>query len=130
MLESIRNPAIERRDLPPREQPHHRELDRDGAVVAFHDEVLIPTNLARGTVTFYLCRPDQVTKAGCPTGKGTKIGSATKIIGDHRVPSDTVKGKETKTTGTPDSAAARAWSRNSEATSPLSRSWAILRVNV
>jgi hypothetical protein len=66
---------------------------------AFHDEALIPDGPARGTLTFYLCKPSQVTKAGCPTGKGTKIGQPQKVIGDHKVFSADAKGKLTLTPG-------------------------------
>jgi len=66
---------------------------------AFHDKVLIPNNAARGTVTFYLCDPTQVTKAGCPKGKGSTIGGKHKIIGDHKVFSADAKGKRTQAPG-------------------------------
>jgi hypothetical protein len=67
---------------------------------AFHDEALITDNGARGTLTFYLCGPKQVTKDGCPKGRGIRIGSRQTVIGDHKVFSADVKGKLTLTPGT------------------------------
>ena len=34
-----------------------------------------------GTVTFFLCDPDQVTSAGCPSGAGTQVGGAVTLAG-------------------------------------------------
>jgi uncharacterized repeat protein (TIGR01451 family) len=67
---------------------------------AFRDEALITNNRARGSVTFYLCGPDEVTRRGCPEGRGTQVGPRQRIIGDHLVRSEWVSGKRTAKRGT------------------------------
>jgi hypothetical protein len=63
---------------------------RQGVVAGaggFRDRALITNNRARGTVTFFLCTPSQVTRAGCPAGRGTRLGRPRRIVGDHPVTS-------------------------------------------
>src|SRR5207247_2156767 len=40
-----------------------------------------------GTVEFFLCQPNEVTAAGCPSGAGTKVG-ATKTLSSGSATSD------------------------------------------
>src|SRR5262249_20904802 len=47
-----------------------------------------------GTVTFFLCQPNEVTAAGCPAGSGTQVG-AVKTLGSGQATSDAVTGATT-----------------------------------
>ncbi|TMC46867.1 MAG: DUF11 domain-containing protein, partial [Chloroflexi bacterium] len=41
-----------------------------------------------GTITFSLCRPNQITVAGCPAGAGTQVGSPVTISSGHATSAD------------------------------------------
>ena len=72
------------------------ELETESSVsdADFGDEVTDTATLSgshgavKGTITFFICEPDEVTAAGCPEGEGTQVGDPVDIGNDDEAESE------------------------------------------